>query len=177
MAQTLETTIDTILGQEFLTWLWYHSEERGGTFNTIKSSEPYVLYIHQKIVVRGGSGDQAETAAVSGIHSSLREAKMGLLTGKYVVSALIRFEQGDLNWQFNCKAEDFSLNSFKTAAVSKEDKDEDNQDALFLEKMYLIEKGLELIDDIYQQFLQLRLNQGEWKEQCALIHTWINADR
>ncbi len=176
MAQTLETSIDTTLGQEFLTWLWYHSEQRHGAFNTIKSKEAYVLYIHQRIIVRGGAGDQTETASVSGVNSSLREAKMGLLTGKYVVSALIRFEQGDLNWQYNCKAEDFCLNSFKTAAVSKEDKDEDNQDALFLEKMYLIEKGLELVDDIYQQFLLLRLNPTDWKEQCSLINAWINEE-
>lgn len=158
MAENLGTDIEFALGQEFLTWLWYYSEVRNGTFHTLKDNNPYVLYVHQRIVVRGGMGDATETASVSGVHSALREAKMGLLTGKLVVRALIRIERGELEWQVTLKAEDFALNSLKTSAVSKEDRDEDNPDALFLEKIYLIEEGLDIIDDAYQQFLKVRLN-------------------
>ncbi len=176
MAENLNAGIELALGQEFLTWLWFHSEVQNGTFHTLKDNSPYILYIHQRIVVRGGEGDATETASVSGVNSALKEAKMGLQIGKLVVRALVRIEKGELDWQLTLKAEDFSLNSLKTAAVAKEDRDDDNPDALFLEKIYLIEEGLELIDDVYHQFLKTRLDSKAWSDECKAINKWINQE-
>ncbi len=174
--ETLGSNIELVLGQEFLTWLWYHSEIQNGTFYTVKDNSPYVLYLHQRIVVRGGEGDATETASVSGVNSALREAKMGLVTGKLVVRALIRMEKNDLDWQLTLKAEDFALNGLKTASVAKEDRDNDNPDALFLEKIFLIEEGLDLVDDVYHQFLKARLDESVWREECKRIAEWINTE-
>ncbi len=174
MQESLGTTIEMTLGQEFLTWLWYNSEEKNGTYHTIEGQNPYVVYISNRIVVRGGEGDAIETASVSGVNSSLKEAKLGLTIGKLVVSALVHLEKEGLEWKVGIKAEDFALNSFKTPAVSKEDKDDDNPDALFLEKIYFIEQGLDLINDCYQQFLQIRLNNSDWAKEVKKIGEWIN---
>ncbi len=173
--ENLGTSIEQALGQEFLTWLWYRSEKQNGTFYKISDKSPYVLYVHQRVVVRGGEENAVETASVSGIHSALREAKMGLTTGKLVVRALIRMERNEMDWQVTLKADDFSINGLKTVAVSKEDKD-DNPDAIFLEKMFLIEEGLLLLDDIYHQFLEVRINEQEWNDEIKRIAEWINTE-
>lgn len=94
---------DLILGQDFLTWLWYKSETSNGLFRmskgTAKAGEPFSLNMEQRVVVRGGEGDNRETASVSGSLSPLREARLGLLTGKLVVRALARLEKDGMNWQ------------------------------------------------------------------------------
>lgn len=72
---------DNILGQEFLTWLWYQSDVAPGAF-VDKEGQPFSVSMEQRIVVQGGEGDAKETATVAGTLSPLREARFGLGTGK-----------------------------------------------------------------------------------------------
>ena len=152
----LGQTTDIILGQEFLTWLWYQSDTAPGSFIDSKGM-PFSISMEQRIVVQGGDGDSLETASVSGSPSPLREARFGLATGKKVTRALLRLEKDDLAWQLSLKAEDFSCNSLKTPKVEK-DAEDDDPDAMILEKIYLMESCLNLLDSLYIQFLKLRLS-------------------
>ena len=77
---------DNILGQEFLTWLWYQSDVAPGAF-VDKEGQPFSVSMEQRIVVQGGEGDAKETATVAGTLSPLREARFGLGTGKKVTRA------------------------------------------------------------------------------------------
>ena len=100
---------DILLGQEFLTWLWYRSEYADGLFRSGAKDYSFHVRIEHRLVVRGGEGEQQETASVSGAFSPMREARLGLSTGKKVVRALVSFVKEDMNWQVSLKAEDFSL--------------------------------------------------------------------
>ena len=114
----LGQTTDMVLGQEFLTWLWFRSETQPMGFKD-KEGVPFSMNLEQRIVVQGGEGDSLETASVSGSLSQLREVRLGLRTGKKVTRALVRFEREELAWQTTIKAEDFSLGSFKTPKVER----------------------------------------------------------
>ncbi|WP_461210664.1 hypothetical protein [Desulfocurvus sp. DL9XJH121] len=162
---------DVMLGQDFLTWLWYKSEALGGTFST-PDNEAFALYMEQRISVTGGEGDAKETTSVSGLMSELKEAKAGLTLGKKVSKALIRIEVDADSWQTTVKAEDFSLNSLKTPKVEFKQEEGDDPDAPFLEKMYLVERCLEFLDAAYFQFLTLRFSEG-WGEERALVADWL----
>ena len=82
MSQTSSLdSLDNILGQEFLTWLWYQSDVAPGAFVDAQG-QPFSVSMEQRIVVQGGEGDARETASVSGSLSPLREARFGLGTGK-----------------------------------------------------------------------------------------------
>ena len=54
---------DSILGQEFLTWLWYQSDTAPGAF-TDSEGAPFAVSMEQRIVVQGGESE-TETEAVS----------------------------------------------------------------------------------------------------------------
>ncbi len=166
----LGQSIDIILGQEFLTWLWYQSDTAPQTFVDTKGM-PFSVFMEQRIVVQGGEGDSLETASVSGSLSPLREARFGLATGKKVTRALLRLEQDELSWQLSLKAEDFSCNSLRTPKIEK-DSDDDDPDALFLEKVYLMERCILLLDSLYGQFLKLRLS-AQWEEEVQAVHEWM----
>ncbi len=161
---------DGMLGQDFLTWLWFRSEQ-GQPFFTHKEV-PFDLSMEQRIVVRGGKGDAQETASVTGMLSSLREAKLGLLTGKKVVQALARIEKDGMAWQSLIKAEDFSIGSLRSPSVER-DPDSDDMDALFLEKAYLVDLYLDMLDDLYRQFLHVRLAPAQWSEEEVAVGEWI----
>lgn len=166
----LGQSTDLILGQEFLTWLWFRSAT-GSIFNDA-SGRPFTVTMEQRIVVQGGEGDTIETATVSGLESELREARMGLTTGKKVTRALVRLERDPEAWQLTLKAADFSLGSLKTPKIEKDSNDD--PDGLFLEKIYLLEACLELVDILYKSFLVLRLSP-QWKTEAEELRQWIRA--
>ena len=133
MSQTSSLdSLDNILGQEFLTWLWYQSDVAPGAFG---------------------------------------EARFGLGTGKKVTRALIRLEKEELAFQLTLKAEDFSMGSLKTPKLDKGDDDAD-PDALLLEKFYLMETCVGLLDSLYARFLGLRLSSA-WEEEVAAMRQWM----
>ena len=167
----LGQTTDLVLGQEFLTWLWFRSST-GGIFNDT-SGNPFFVSMEQRIVVQGGEGDHVETASVSGVDSELREARMGLTMGKKVTRALLRLERGPEEWQVALKAADFTLGSLKTPKIEKADRDNADPDALLLEKLYLVESCLELLDALYAAFLQVRLDNAAWKEEVTGLRQWM----
>ena len=166
----LGQTTDLILGQEFLTWLWFRSAT-GGVFQDA-SGRPFTVSLEQRIVVQGGNGDHVETASVSGVDSELREARLGLTTGKKVTRALIRLERAPEEWQLTLRAEDFSCGSLKTPRI-EQDPDAD-PDALLLEKISLVEGCLELIDSLYLRFLGIRTDSG-WPEEVTRLRQWMDA--
>jgi hypothetical protein len=163
------------LGQDFLTWLWYRGENANGLFRIHASNAAYNVSMEQRVVVRGGDGENIETASVSGVVSLLREARMGLAIGKKVVRALVRLEKDGLDFSLTLKAEDFALNSLRTPSVMRSDSPDNDPDAGFLEKMYLLESCLELVDDLYRHFLDLRLSPKAWQEEAMAIGKWINS--
>lgn len=169
MSQHIETP-DEILGQEFLTWLWYKSDVSHDAF-TAKDGSPFIVSMEQRIVVQGGQGDTKETASVSGALSPLREARFGLGTGKKVTRALLHFEKENMTFQVSLKAEDFSLGGLKTPKLDKADADDD-PDALLLEKIYLIESCVELLDSLYGQFLNTRFG-SDWDNEVSAMQAWL----
>lgn len=164
---------DVLLGQDFLTWLWCMSERTNGEFRT-RQGEVFQCVLEQRVVVQGGAGDTLETASVSGAMSELKEARLGLATGKKVTRALIRLSRDDEDWQLTLKADDFSLNSLKTPKVEAGKEEGDDPDARYLEKFYLFEQAMELVDSLYAQFLEARL-ASDWKETEKTVHEWITA--
>ena len=80
-----------------------------------------------------------------------------------------------MDWQVSLKAEDFSINSLRTPRVARDDGDEDPE-GLFLEKMYLIDLGLDMLDEMYRQFLSLRLDAAAWNKEAQAVAEWMRHD-
>ncbi len=172
--------LDIVLGQEFLTWLWFRHEQLPLGFKD-QNGKPFHIALEQRVVVQGGEGDSKETTSFSGasydeigtdgVHLSMREARLGLRTGKKVTRALLRFEQEELVWFVTIKADDFALGSLRTPKVEHEA--DDDPDAVFLEKIYLMERAQNLFDMAYKTFLELRLDNRAWNEEMQAIGAWM----
>ena len=165
--------LSSVLGEEFLTWLWFQSDLAPGAFVN-KEGHPFSVSMEQRIVVQGGQGDAKDTATVAGTLSPLTEARFGLGKGKKVTRATIRLGKDDLAFQFTLKAEDFTLGSLKTPKVEKPEEGDD-PDAMLLERFYLIEVCLGLLESLYATFLRLRLS-ADWSETVQEITAWIGRE-
>lgn len=164
-------TIDIVLGEEFLTWLWFRSDTAPEPFKC-SDGNFFNVNMEQKIVVESGAGEQKETAIVSGALSSLNEARFGLGMGKKVSRALVRLEKNEMVFQFTLRASDFSFSGLKTPKIERADKDDD-PDALFLEKIFLMETCLEMLDVLYAMFIELRLSD-EWTSEVEKMSLWCS---
>ena len=169
-----EDKLAPLLGQDFLTWLWYTSEIRQGEMQT-SQGEVFSLVMEQRISVQGGEGESRDTAQSSGPRSELREAMLGLKSGKKVNRARIKIEIDSEAWQMQLKAEDFSVSGLKTPKVQTSDSgEEEDPDAAFLEKIYLMERAFELVEDLFGQFLRLRMS-SQWSEEARKVREWIHS--
>lgn len=166
-------TIDGILGQDFLTWLWFRSDVAPSFFRT-DDGQPFQVSMEKRVTVTGYVGFDRETTAMTSSYEGapLTEARLGLRRGKKVTSALIHLTKDDFGFDVSVKAADFSLNSLKTPKIDKPDRDDD-PDALFLEKVFLIETAVTLLDSLYRQFLGLRLDEGKWKKTMDEMMKWM----
>ena len=165
--------LGNVLGKEFLTWLWFQSDVAPGAF-VDKDGQPFSVSMEQRIVVQGGQGEAEETASVAGTLSPLREARFGLGKGKKVTRATIRMEKDELAFQFTLSADDFTLGSMKFPKVEKPEEDDD-PDAMLLERFYLMEVCLGLLESLYASFLRLRLSAA-WGETVQEITAWIRRE-
>lgn len=168
---TLTDRESALLGQEFLTWLWYASEARAGVFK-LADGRAFTCFMEQRVAVQGGEGDSKETAVVTGAHARLSEARLGLRRGKKVNKALLKFDQDGEEWTAQIKSEDFALNSVKPPKVEKDVAEED-PDGAFLEKMYLYERCNEFFDALYREFLTFRLSATKWEDEVAAFRVWL----
>ncbi|MBU1247781.1 MAG: hypothetical protein KKB70_03710 [Proteobacteria bacterium] len=162
---------DKLLGQEFLTWLWHRIDTTGGNFTT-RDNQEFGLAMMESVSVQGGEGDIIATATVKSPSGELTEAKSGLKTGKKVSRAQLKFSIDQDDWVLTLKADDLGLSGLKTPKVDLKEEEGDDPDGKFLEKMYLLEKCLEMLDIVYSEYVHLRLSP-KWQDSAQAIRTWI----
>ena len=68
------------------------------------------------------------------------------------------------------------MGSLKTPKTEGPGDDDADPDALLLEKLFLIEAALELIDAAYTEFIGVRLGEATWKQEVDHVREWINQD-
>ncbi len=166
--------IGSILGRDFLTWLWFKSEMNNGFFTT-GEGEDYAVYISQKVAVESGEDESRDKTVSSGVMSELREARLGLGSGKKVVQAMLKIEQDSNEWQVLVHADEFSYSGLKTPKVDTRMDEGDDPDAPFLEKMFLVQKVQNVLDDLFRQFLDKRLGDF-WNDEVRAMQRWVRRD-
>lgn len=162
-------TIDE-MGQDFLTWLWF-STENGGTF-VGPDGNPFAASLERKIVVELEEWNSKKKASVSGPLSALEEAVTGLRLGKKVVSAGLFLEQGDGTWLFTVQSLNFRLNSCRTPKGFADESED--PEGFFLDKAGFVIRAFEMLHAIFKAFLLLRLSDN-WDVTVNQLRDWVNS--
>jgi recombination associated protein RdgC len=162
------------LGREFLVWLWFRSETKGGVFS-LGESESAELWFEGRIVLQPDEGDRDEKVICLGEISRSKEARLALAEFKTVTEAKVRLRIGENEWSFVLDSTWLNFKSFKTPKVVQDT--EQDPDGLFYEKFYLIDQALSAMDAVFASFISLRLST-DWEEnEFPALLEWINQGR
>lgn len=163
------------IGQEFLTWLWYKSDERGGTVLLPEGGEDITLVFEKHMLLEFGEGDSHEKIVCQGLQAELREARTGLRMGKKLEQARIHMIRGEYEWHMTIKA---SLMEFRSVKVPKtmDGADEgDNPEAVegrLLDRIGLLETVYKTFDELLGHFIKIRIS-NQWPDEATKISNWI----
>lgn len=165
------------LGQEFLTWLWWKSEERGGSISLPDRGDIAVVF-EKHMLLEVGEGDTNEKIICSGLQSELQEARTGLQMGKKLEQARIQLIAGDYEYGFTLAAAVMEFRSVKlpkTAETEANDKNPEEQEGMVLERIYLFEELTSIMDGFFKLFLEVRLSDT-WRDELVRIRSWVGKE-
>lgn len=160
------------LPREFMTWLWFKSEERDGII-AIPGRTDVKLNFERRVVLEAGEGEYSETVSCQGLHADLREGKTAIREGKKVREARLRLEHDSDRWEFTLKADRFQFQSMKLPSAGGFEEEVEEKEGGILERIYLVETALKTMDDLFAFFLKQRLSQQWISEEIPRIKTWL----
>ncbi len=166
-------TDPSFLGREFLTWLWFKSEERNGRV-TIPGKDDVEIHFLRRIVLESGEGEYSETVVCQGFHADLREGKAALREGKRVREARIELKRENYDWEFTFKADPFQFQSMRLPPSAGEDEEGPERESRILERIDRIEAAVETMDELFDFFLRRRLSPQWVSEEIPRLKKWLS---
>jgi len=173
------------LGWEFMLWLLQRGVSGEGEFSVccpghVTNGEKFSAWIDDRIQFQGGGEEGGiQKVTVSGSQDSYLEAISALKSGKRITSATICMEKDENPWKVTLKGDTFGFASFKCPQVRVEKDSTVDQmserEAVFYERMFLIDQGLQLFDSLFTAFLKERLADG-WNERLLAIQSWLDGE-
>lgn len=161
------------LGDEFLTWLWFVIENDPGVLKNI-SPDRSSLETGNRIVLENRQHQAVERVTIKGDDANLEEGILALRKGALVTEINLCFEADDKEWRFTIKGENLNISGFKTPFSGIIETEADVEGAV-LEKIYLYEQAIQLVDDLYKNFIKIRVS-SQWSTQVVpMIKKWIHA--
>lgn len=172
------------LGWDFLLWLMYRTMNEDSRYavgqpGPAHAGESFVAYLNDRLILLGGGDGGVQKITVAGPQDNFSEVRTALQNGKRITEAILYLEKQEHLWKLTLKGEMFHFASLKAPAVKIEKDNRTDQgserEAVFYERMYVLEEGLQLFDSLYATFLSERLAQG-WAETETKIGGWLSAD-
>ncbi|MDI9550973.1 MAG: hypothetical protein WC201_04945 [Bacilli bacterium] len=162
----------SFLGREFLTWLWYKSEERNGAVMIPGEGDVELVFL-RRIVLVSGEGEYSETVSCSGLHADLSEGKAALKAGKKVREARIKMGIGNDDWEFTFKADDFCFQSMKLPSGFEEGEDEAEEEGRVLDRIGCIDTVTTALEQLFSSFLELHRSDAWKSRELPQMAKWI----
>ncbi len=163
------------LGQEFLTWLWWKSEERGGSVALPDDGDITVAF-EKHMLLESGEGESSEKLVCTGLQTELQEARTGLQMGKKLEQARIVLGIGSYEYSFTLAG---ALMEYRNVRLPKteateHDGDENTEavEGMILERIFLFEELMRIVNTLFGVFLKVRLDVG-WRDELQKIRAWV----
>jgi hypothetical protein len=162
------------LGNEFLTWLWFIMDRDN---EILKQLEKDLVFLHigNRIVLENKINDAVEIITILGDDAGLEEGIISLRKGAVVTEINLLYKSGDNEWRFTIKGESMNISNLKIPETAIVETSEDIE-GMVLEKTYLYEKITNLIDNLFNSFIKLRVSVS-WRESIVPeIRKWIYSE-
>lgn len=164
------------VGQEFLTWLWWKSEERGGSI-ALPDRGDIIVVFEKHMLLEYGEGESNEKLICSGLQTELQEARTGLIMGKKLEQARIQLVHSEYEWNFTLAAALMEFRNVRLPKTAGTEGDGSNNpeetEGMILERIYLFEELIRLVNELFLLYLKVRVGNA-WNEELEKIRLWVN---
>jgi len=168
------------LGTDFLLWLMHETMNASSEYSVNQpgpavAGDGFVAYLNDRLLLSSSSETGVQKVTVTGPQDHFNEVRTALKGGKDIHESVLYMEKQEQLWKMTLKGGTFHFASFKAPAVTLEKDDITDpameNEAVFFERMYMLEGGLQLFDSLLSTFLQQRLDVN-WasKEQAIRIY-------
>ena len=161
------------LGEEFLTWLWYVIENNQVLLKNF-DQKFIALEIGNRIVFENRRKDSAERITIKGEGAGLEEGILALKNGAFVTELNMVYRSAELIWQFTVKGESLNISNLSIPQTDLPETDEDIE-GYVLEKLYLYDKSLQFINNLFTHFVKLRISNDWQGKEIGAIRKWIQS--
>jgi hypothetical protein len=170
------------LGWEFLQWLMYRSSEGSSEYKVAREGvaekgAQFIAFVHDRFVLIEEHEDGKRKSSITGPQKAFSEARKAIQSGKNISEATIYFEKDMFKWKLSLKGDIFAFASFSCPPV-KIEKDGTTdpameRDAVFFERMALLETGIQLFESLFASFLSDRMF-GPWPQLTKAMGEWLH---
>jgi hypothetical protein len=162
-----EQWADCAPGREFLMWLWFMSEAKGGEVN-LPEGGTFSVLVEGPLLF--DQEEQGETAIRKGEPMLSAETRAALLSGKKLRRAKLTLARGEECWTVTLDADSFIFRSLKlpkTEAIDAEGR--------FQERMEMLDTFRQAFLGLYSTFAKLRDDAKACKKLDAEMKAWMSA--
>ncbi|MCX5908398.1 MAG: recombination-associated protein RdgC [Deltaproteobacteria bacterium] len=165
-------------GREFLTWLWFKSEDNEGTV-TVGDGTPIGVEFGKRIAFESGTGGDIDAESVVCQGRSVGtpfEGYGALRRGKKIREAQITISDPTAEWSFGLRADKFQYQVVKLPTVgdgtARNAPDDVAEEGALLERIFLLELLVGRVDELLTVFLKLRMSDG-WGQEQTRVSVWL----
>ena len=164
------------LGQEFLTWLWYKSDERGGTVYLPSTGSDIQVVFEKHMLLEYGEGEAHEKVICRGLQTELKEARTGLAMGKKLEQARLQMVRDDHEWHLTLKGSLLEFRNVKppkTMTGGEGSDDPEATEGMLLDRIGLLDMAVRTVDELFRMFLDVRIGP-DWDKELVKVRAWVN---
>ena len=161
------------LGEEFLTWLWFIIEKKQELIQDF-DKEFVALEVGNRVVFENRRKESTERVTIKGDGASLEEGILALQKGALVSELNVVYKSSELSWQFTLKGESLNISSLSIPNIGGLES-EDDIEGIVLEKIFLYDKVLLLLQKLYAHFARLRVSETWQRKEVPRIRKWIQS--
>jgi hypothetical protein len=158
------------LGNEFLTWLWFIIET-GQKQLRRHDADLVSIAVGNRMVLENIQNNAKETVTIKGDNAGMEEGRLAIRKGAVVSEIHLSYKTGPQHFEFSLKGESLNISSLKLPETGPVETPEDLE-GVVLEKIYLIEKVVELVNRLFSHFVHLRLSNAWDSQIMAQIRKW-----
>lgn len=162
------------LGNQFLTWLWFLIETDQGRLRKY-DTDLVSLTVGNRLVLENTRNNAKETVTIKGDNASLEEGLVALTKGAVVTEIHLAYKTGAQTWEFSLKGESLNISNLKLPETGPVETPEDLE-GVVLEKVYLIEKVIGLVNNLFTRFIHLRVSNTWQNQTMSLIRKWATSN-
>ena len=159
------------LGYEFLTWLWYVIEKDEGRIPLLEE-EIVSLEVGNRIVLEKSQKAGVESITIKGDDAGLEEGILALRKGAVVTELNLFYKAEDNEWHFTIKGESLNIANLRPPITGPIESKKDLEGAV-IEKAYLYNEVIRLIDNLFKQFIRLRVSNDWYSKVVPLVRQWM----